>query len=116
MQVDMNEFLVKKTIETPQGDNVLELVSTEKLAVGKHRFSLQVEDGAGNVSTAATVTITVLDRTLPTAVLTVLDANKAPTETIELGSSFFLSAEGSTDIVSGKPGGEIAKYIWTLEG
>lgn len=97
--------------ESTHPDNILEVVSTEGLSLGEHTFSLVVVDGAGNSSKAATVTIKVTDTTAPTAILTVLDANKVATTSIERGSTFYLSAEGSADTL----GGEIASYIWTLD-
>ena len=107
--------LVANPIETTPPDNLLEVVSTEGLSVGQHTFSLTVVDSAGNESTAAKVTITVLDTTAPTARLTVLDVNKVATTKINYGSTFYLSAEGSADTPSEDLGGKIVSYIWTLE-
>lgn len=104
-----------KKYETMPPDNILEVVSTEGLSVGQHTFSLTVVDSAGNESQAAKVIISVLDATAPNARLTVLDENKVATQKIKWGSTFYLSAEGSSDTPSEDLGGKIASYIWTLE-
>ena len=102
-------------IETEQADNMLEVVSTEDLSLGEHSFRLIVVDAAGNKSNAATVTIKVLDRTAPTAILSVLNANREVATEIAWGTTFYLSAEGSRDTPSAEAGGEVARYIWTME-
>ncbi len=105
---------LKAGVTTDQADNMLEVVSTEDLSIGEHTFSLIVFDSSGNESKAATVTIKVLDTTAPTAILSVLNSDRLPTETVEWGSTFFLSAEGSTDTPSAELGGDIVRYVWTL--
>ena len=115
MQQVKLQTLMEQGVETAPPDNVLEVVGTQGLSVGSHTFSLQVVDAAGNKSTAAKVTITVLDTTAPTAVLNVLNVNKEVATEIEWGSTFYLSAEGSVDTPTEDLGGQISSYIWTLD-
>jgi hypothetical protein len=100
----MPEFIIGKTIETT--DPTIDVtVTAEKPLRGKLSFQLVVVDDSGNVSKPSTVTVTILDDQLPTAVLT------APT-TVPFGKGFALNGERSTDV----GGGKIVKYQWTLLG
>ncbi len=72
------------------------------LPPGVYHFQLQVVDTSGNVSTAASVSVIVVDNVAPTAVLT------APTN-VAYGQGFTL--DGSTSFDSG--GGSISQYKWT---
>jgi hypothetical protein len=83
------------------------------LKVGKHVFQLIVTDDAGNESEPATVTIIVLDRERPTAVIDVVNAAgeriSTPSVEIPLGQRFQLLADRSSDI-----GGVVRGFKWTL--
>lgn len=106
---------VSTTIEALAPDRLLEVAvdRTNPLKVGKHVFQLVVTDDAGNVSDPAKVTIIIVDKDRPTAVIDVLDAqgvrNPAPEVSVPFGQKFALSADRSTDI-----GGEVKAFSWTL--
>lgn len=106
---------VSTTVEAKAPDAVLEVAvaATNPLKVGKHVFQLVVTDDAGNESAAATVTVIVVDRERPTAVIDLIDAAGArhpePEVSIPFGQKFVLSAERSSDI-----GGGVRGFSWTL--
>lgn len=75
---------------------------TNPLPRGKRVFRLVVVDSDNNVSLPDEVTVYVVDRELPTAIL------KAPTE-VDVGVSFTLDGTLSADPAQGK----IVRYIWT---
>ncbi len=81
------------------------------LPPGKHRFQLVVVDDAGNESEPAFLNIVVKDSARPTAVLELVDKNKAVIEPpiVPAGKSFILSGAGSKDA-----DGRIKEYRWTL--
>lgn len=83
----------------------------QKLGVGRHVFQLTVTDNAGNPSQPDQITVIVLDRTAPTAVLELRDSQgrPVPNNTLSFGSGFILDGKLSTDI-----GGTIASYQWEL--
>ena len=83
-----------------------------KLPVGQHKFGLTVVDDSKNQSVQAIITVIIVDREKPTAVVEVRDSNGAPVadNAIAFGSAFMLSAEKSKDI----GGGSIVQYVWQL--
>ena len=96
------------------GDSKLEVLVDRQnlLKVGKHTFQLVVTDDSGNDSEPAVVTIIVLDRQKPTAVIDVINAAGQivpPPANLGLGEKFVLSGERSTDI-----GGTRKTWTWTL--
>jgi chitodextrinase len=101
----MPEFIINKTIETPEPTIDVSVTPDKPLPRGKLTFQLVVTDDSGNVSKPSTVTVTILDDQLPTAILT------APTS-VPFGKAFSLSGERSTDL----GGGKIVKYAWTYLG
>ncbi|RII30610.1 MAG: hypothetical protein CXR30_06400 [Geobacter sp.] len=78
------------------------ILPDQPLALGSHAFRLEVVDTSGNVSAPATVNVTVIDTSAPTAVLS------APT-TISNSQEFTLNGSRSFDV----GGGTIATYRWT---
>ena len=96
---------------TTNDDTLKVLLAGSTLAVGSHKFQLQVEDDAGNVSQPTQAILVVLDSHAPTAVLTIGDESGRPLtdDKIEFGKGFTLNGEKSVDI-----GGNIVKYTWTL--
>lgn len=111
----MAQFIPGQTTQVKATEPTLEVVidATNPLKVGKYVFQLIVADDSGNMSDPANVTIVVLDRERPTAVITVInDQNeRIPTPTVEIpfGRKFILTGDKSTDI-----GGTVKGYIWTL--
>jgi hypothetical protein len=106
---------VSTAVEGKAPDAVLKVAvaPTNPLKVGKHVFQLVVTDDSGNQSTAAAVTVIVVDKERPTAVIDFIDAAGArhpePQVTIPFGQKFVLSGERSSDI-----GGTIKLFGWTL--
>jgi hypothetical protein len=96
----MAKFELGKQIVTT--DAKIEVAPT--LATGKHTFQLVVEDSSGNLSAPATVTIIILDKTLPTAVVEVVGGNPGDDK------PFVLDGSKSTDA----KGGTIKSFRWTL--
>ena len=108
--ITLEKILSSQQVDTTDSQLNIKLPD-QKLAVGQHRFSLTVEDDSGNQSSAAAVTVIVVDTTAPTAVLDLLDEQgRAVTNgRIEFGSGFILSGKRSVDI-----GGSIAKFSWEI--
>ena len=108
--VTLEELLAATKVETADSQLTIQMPS-QKLAVGQHRFSLTVEDDSGNQSTAAQITVIVVDTTAPTAVLDLRNAQGGPVTNgrIEFGSGFILDGKRSVDI-----GGTISKYVWEI--
>ncbi len=108
--ITLESLLETEKVETADSQLVVQLPN-QKLPVGQHRFSLTVVDDSGNTSTAAQVSMIVIDTTAPTAVLD-LHNEQGRTITdgrVEFGSGFILSGKRSVDI-----GGTINKYIWEV--
>jgi len=99
----MAEFIPNKPIETTEPKIEVTVTPKNPLAIGVNRFQLIVIDDAGNASEPAVVEVIVRDTNRPTAVL---DAPKQ----VEIGRSFSLAGDRSSDVAPGK----VAKYIWTL--
>jgi hypothetical protein len=96
------------------GDPTLEILVDRQnlLKVGKHTFQLVVTDDSGNDSAPAVVTVIVVDRDRPTAVIDVVNAagqTVPPPVNLGFGEKFVLSGRRSTDI-----GGTVKTWTWTL--
>lgn len=100
----MATFVINTPIETAEPLIEVTIDRTTPLAVGRHRFQLEVTDDAGNRSKPDSVIVIVADREAPTAVL---DAQ----ELVNFGQSFSLSGRRSFDI-----GGTVRSYSWTYLG
>ena len=111
----MAKFVVGQTTEVKSEEKTLEVVMdpANPLKIGKHVFQLVVVDDSNNPSAAATVTIVVVDRDRPTAVIEVINARneRIPNPTVEIPfrEQFQLTGEKSTDV-----GGQVTTYVWTL--
>jgi len=111
----MAQFVPGRDTEVrADGDPLLEVLVDRQntLAVGRHTFQLVVTDDSGNDSAPATVTIIVLDRDRPTAVIDVINAagqTVPPPVSLALGEKFVLSGRRSTDI-----GGTVKTWTWKL--
>jgi hypothetical protein len=108
--ITLEELLATEKVKTADSQLVIQMPD-QKLAIGKHSFSLSVEDDSGNVSTDALVTVIVVDTAAPTAVLDLRDAQgrSIADGRIEFGSGFILDGKRSVDI-----GGSIASYTWEV--
>lgn len=113
----MAQFIPGQTVgEVKATEPTLDVLvdQTHPLKVGKYVFQLIVTDDSGNDSSAATVTIVVVDQVKPTAVVEVINAAgerlATPTVQIPFGQKFTLTGEHSTDV-----GGVVAGYRWTLQ-
>ena len=108
--ITLEELLAATKVETVDSQLVIQLPN-QKLAVGQHRFKLNVEDDSGNQSNAAQITVIVVDTAAPTAVLDLRDAQGRTVVDgrIGFGSGFILDGKRSVDI-----GGTISKYIWEI--
>ena len=83
------------------------------MPAGKYRFQLVVVDDADNESDPAFVDVIVRDTQRPTAVLDVVNADRAIVDpVVPVGSSFFLSGARSSDV----PPGKVKAYRFTLLG
>lgn len=96
-------FKPNTPIETTEPVIEVTMNSQDTLPPGVYRFQLVVVDSGGNASKPDIVEVIIADTKKPTAVL---DAPKK----VEIGDSFKLSGERSTDV----PPGKIAKYIWSM--
>ena len=96
----MAKFELGKEIVTT--DAKIEVAPT--LATGLHVFQLVVEDSSGNLSAPATVTVIILDKTLPTAVIEVVGGSPGDDK------PFVLDGSKSAD----SKGGNIKSFRWTL--
>lgn len=110
----MTAINLEDIIAGPQKTTDSQLVinmPTEKLAVGKHVFQLTVTDNAGNVSQPDQITVIIVDKTAPTAVLELRDSQGRPVtnNTLAFGVGFILDGKLSTDI-----GGTVASYQWEM--
>lgn len=111
----MAKFVVGQDTEVKSEEKTLEVVMdpANPLKIGKHVFQLVAVDDTENASVPATVTIIVVDRERPTAVIEVINARNeriaAPTVEIPFREEFVLTGDKSTDI-----GGEVKNYVWTL--
>ena len=111
----MGQFVPGRDTEvTFQGDATLEVLVDRQnpLKPGKHVFQLIVTDDANNKSEPAVVTVIVVDRERPTAVIDVLNAAGTllpPPSTVNFGERFLLSGKRSTDI-----GGTVTTWTWSL--
>ena len=108
--ITLEDLVASQIVETADSQLVINMPK-QKLPVGKHNFNLTVEDDSGNQSQAALITVIIVDKTAPTAVVdlhddqgrTVIDGR------IAFGSGFMLSGKRSSDV-----GGKVAKYIWEI--
>jgi hypothetical protein len=108
--INLEKLLENQTVETTDSELVIQMPNN-KLNVGKHSFSLTVEDNSGNTSVPATITVIVVDDQAPTAVLDLHD-EQGRTVTdgrVSFGAGFILSGKRSADI-----GGAIVKYVWEV--
>lgn len=111
----MGQFVPGRDTEvTFKDDATLDVLVDRQnpLKPGKHVFQLVVTDDASNKSEPAVVTIIVVDRERPTAVIDVLNAAGAPLQPpieINIGERFMLSGKRSADI-----GGTVTTWTWSL--
>ena len=110
----MARFVPGRDREVKSADPILEVMvdRANPLAVGKHTFQLVVTDDSGNNSEPAVVSVIVLDKDRPTAVIDVLNAAGGvvpPPARLGLGEKFTLSGRRSSDI-----GGTVKTWTWTL--
>jgi hypothetical protein len=109
------KFIPGQSTEVKAEEPTLDVIvdANSPLKVGKYVFRLVVNDDAGNESGSADVTIVVLDRDRPTAVIDVINVAgeriSTPTVEIPFGQRFTLTGDRSSDI-----GGTVALYRWTL--
>lgn len=81
------------------------------LPPGKYRFQLVVIDDSNNESAPAVLDVIVADTERPTAVLDVVNVDKAiVAPNVAAGNSFFLSGARSSDVAPGK----VKAYRFTL--
>lgn len=81
------------------------------LPPGKYRFQLVVVDDSKNESDPAILEVIIQDTQRPTAVLDVVDANKAVIKpVVSQGESFGLSGARSSDVAPGS----VKSYRFTL--
>jgi len=110
----MAKFVPGRDQEVKSDEPTLEIMvdRTKPLAVGKHTFQLVVTDDSGNNSEPAVVSVIVLDRDRPTAVIDVLNAAGSvvpPPVRLGFGEKFTLSGRRSSDV-----GGTVKTWTWTL--
>jgi len=111
----MAQFLIGRDTEVKGPDKTLEVTMdpANPLRPGQYVFQLVVLDDSDNASEPARVTIVVVDKERPTAVIEVINAQNerfaTPTVSIPFQQTFTLSGEKSTDI-----GGAVKQYVWTL--
>ncbi|TVZ37376.1 hypothetical protein P886_1717 [Alteromonadaceae bacterium 2753L.S.0a.02] len=107
--INLDELRNSGTVET--SDARLDIEMGERpLPLGEHRFNLQVFDNSGNQSTAAIVSVFIIDTQAPTAILRVLNNQGQPVNRIAFGDNFTLDASLSTDA----GGGVIDRYVWRM--
>ena len=109
----MPEF--KPNVPVVQKDPLVRVeVDKEKpLPPGRYSFELVVIDDAGNESEPATIDVIVRDTQRPTAVLDMVNADKAVIKpNVSVGESFMLSGMRSTDVAPGN----VKSYRFTLLG
>ena len=100
----MAQFKPTTPIDTSDPTIEVTVSGTDPLPIGPVRFQLVVFDEQNNPSKPAFLEVTVRDTQNPTAVL------DGPREGVELGKSFSLSGERSSDVEPGK----IVRYEWTM--
>lgn len=108
--ITLEKLLESQTVSTTDPQLVIQMPKN-KLNVGKHSFSLTVVDDSNNPSVPATITVIVVDKEAPTAVVDLHD-EQGRTITdgrINFGAGFILSGKRSADI-----GGTIVKYVWEV--
>lgn len=107
----MAEF--KPNVPVVQKDPIVTVdIDKEKpLPPGKYRFQLVVVDDSGNESEPALIDVIVQDTQRPTAVLDVVNADRAVIKpVVSQGESFILSGERSSDVAPGS----VKSYQFTL--
>lgn len=107
----MAEF--KPNVPVVQKDPVVtvDIDKDNPLPPGKYRFQLVVVDDSNNESDPAIIEVIVQDTQRPTAVLDVVNADKAVVKPlVSQGESFILSGERSSDVAPGK----VKSYRFTL--
>jgi len=110
----MAKFVPGRDQEVKSAEPMLEVMvdRANPLGVGKHTFQLVVTDDSGNSSEPAVVSVIVLDRDRPTAVIDVLNAAGSVVPSpirLGLGEKFTLSGRRSSDV-----GGTVKTWTWTL--
>jgi hypothetical protein len=110
----MAKFVPGRDQEVKSAEPILEVMvdRANPLGAGKHTFQLVVTDDSGNNSEPAVVSVIVLDRDRPTAVIDVLNAAGSvvpPPVRLGLGEKFTLSGRRSSDV-----GGTVKTWTWTL--
>ncbi|MEM6898248.1 MAG: hypothetical protein AAF583_00550 [Pseudomonadota bacterium] len=89
----------------------VDVTRNKPMPAGKYVFQLVVVDDGGNESDPANIEVIIRDTQRPTAVIEMVDANKAKIKpVVSVGKSFMLSAAKSTDV----PPGKIKAYRFTL--
>lgn len=107
----MAEF--KPNVPVVQKDPVItvDINKDAPLPPGKYRFQLVVIDDSNNESDPAFLDVIVQDTQRPTAVLDMVNADKAIVKPVATqGESFILSGERSSDVAPGK----VKAYRFTL--
>ncbi|MEE9432862.1 MAG: hypothetical protein V3V15_01310 [Sphingorhabdus sp.] len=107
----MAEFKPNVPVVQDTPNVTVEIKRGNALPPGKHRFQLIVVDDQGNESEPDTLVVIVRDSVRPTAVLELIDKNKAVIDpaVVPVGKSFLLSAALSKDA-----DGSIKEYRITL--
>ncbi len=83
----------------------------DPMPAGRYRFQLVVIDDGDNESDPAFIDVIVRDTNRPTAILEMVNADRAPVDpVVSVGASFFLSGARSSDV----PPGKIKAYRFTL--
>lgn len=89
----------------------VDVPANRPLPAGRYRFQLVVVDDANNESEPAFLEVIVQDTEKPTAVIDMVNADRAVvTPTVPVGQSFLLSGARSTDVAPGK----VKSYRFTL--
>ena len=83
----------------------------DPMPAGRYRFQLVVIDDGDNESDPSFIDVIVRDTNRPTAILEMVNADRAPVDpVVSVGASFFLSGARSSDV----PPGKIKAYRFTL--
>lgn len=107
----MAEF--KMNVPVVQNDPLItvDVDPANPLPPGRYRFQLVVIDDANNESAPATLDVIIADTQLPTAVLDMVNVDKAiVAPNVAAGNPFFLSGARSSDVAPGK----VKAYRFTL--
>jgi hypothetical protein len=109
-KIRLEELLASNSATTSDPQLTIQMPD-RKLSVGQHRFSLTIADDSGNSSTAAVISVIVVDNSAPTAVIDLRDESGALLSggRVEFGKGFILDGSRSTDI-----GGSIESYTWEI--